>query len=214
MVGNTQITTVPANTSSCSYSVICSGGSGYYDSTLGKYVSSVTLPPSTVSNVVNYGAASFGGSTTTTLNGGSYFFGTFSTNGSANIQIGASPVTIYVMDGSGSSTPINISGGSFSNSGGTPSNLTFVYNGTQTVHIGNISNNTLFAAIYAPNAKIVFDGNGSIYGAVIGSTVSITSGGHIIYDTTLASTTTNIYIPSSGSGVSPFHLTNFSWSVY
>jgi Tfp pilus assembly protein PilX len=213
MVGSTQVT-VPTNTSTCSYSVICSGGSGYYSSSLGQYVSSVTLPPSTTSNVVNYGVASFGGSTTTTLNAGSYFFDTLSMGGSASMNIASSPVVIYIQDNSASTIPLNITGGSFSNSGGTPDNLTFVYNGTQEIHIGSISSNTLFATIYAPNAKIVFDGNGSIYGAVIGNTVSVTGGGHIIYDTSLASSTTNVYTPQSGTSVSPYHLTNFSWSVY
>lgn len=213
MVGSTLVT-VPANTSTCSYSVMCSGGSGYYDSSLGKYVSSVTLPPSTTSNVVNYGVASFGGSTTTTLNAGSYFFDTLTVGGGASVTVGTSPVVVYILDASGSSIPLNITGGSFSNSGGVPANLTFIYDGTQEIHIGNISSNTLFATIYAPNANIVFDGNGSIYGAVIGKTVNITGGGHIIYDTTLSSTTTNIWVPGNGKTVTPFHLTDFSWSVF
>jgi Tfp pilus assembly protein PilX len=213
MVGNT-VVSVPANAASCSFNVICSGGSGYYSSQLGQYVSSETLTPSTTSSVVNYGVVSLGGATTTTLNAGSYFMDTLNVGGSASVNISSSPVIIYVLDASGSSTPINITGGSFSNAGGTPANLTFIYNGTQEVHIGSISSNTLFASIYAPNASIVFDGNGSIYGAVIGKTVSVTGGGHIIYDTSLASTTTNIYIPQGGSTVSPLHLTNFSWSIF
>ncbi|MDR3763456.1 MAG: hypothetical protein P4M01_05105 [Acidobacteriota bacterium] len=213
MVGSTQVTPT-ANTATCSYSVICSGSSGYYSSSLGQYVSSVTIPPSTTSSVVNYGVASFGGSTTTTLTAGSYFFDTLTVSGGANVTVGSSPVVVYILDGSGSSIPLNITGGSFSNSGGAPANLTFVYDGTQEIHIGNISSNTLFATIYAPNAKIVFDGNGSIYGAVIGKTVSITGGGHIIYDTALGSTTTNIWIPGASSTVTSPYLANFSWSVF
>ncbi len=214
MVGSTQVTPT-ANTSSFSYSVICSGGSGYYDSTLGKYVSTLTLPPSTTSSIVNYGRASFGGSTTTTLTAGSYFFDSLTVSGGSTVTVGSSPVVIYVLDSAGTTTyPINITGGSFSNSGGAPANLTFVYNGTQTIHIGNISSNTLFATIYAPNAKIVFDGNGSVYGAVIGKTVSITGGGHVIYDTALGSTKTNIWIPGSSSSVTSPYLANFSWSVF
>lgn len=215
MVGTTQVTP-PANTNSCSsYSVICGGGSGYYDSSLGKYVSTLTMAPSSASNVVNYGQVSFGGSTTTTLNAGSYFFDTLNVGGGSSVKLGSGPVVVYILNDKEHSTqPVNITGGSFSNSGGTPSQLALVYNGTQTIHIGGISNYPLFGVIYAPNAKIVFDGNGSIYGAVIGKTVSITGGGHIIYDTALGTTSPPIYPPGQGLTVSPHHLTDFSWSVY
>lgn len=61
-----------------------------------------------------------------------------------------------------------------------------VYNREQSVGIGNISNSPYFGTIYAPHAGVNFYGNGSIYGAVIGKTVSITGGGHVYYDQHLA----------------------------
>ncbi len=196
--------TAPAtnNTATCSYSTECAGNFG---------TGSLTLPPSNTS----YGNVTFGSNDDYYLSAGNYYFDTFTMANSGKLHVTSSPVVIYILNGSNSTQPINFTGGSQTNQGGDPNNLTFVYNGAQTVHFGSISSNAVFATVYAPNAAVSFDGNGNIYGAVIANTVAITGGGHLNYDTHLATvaphvqqTTTTTYI------VSPFHIAEFSWSAF
>jgi hypothetical protein len=170
------------------------------------------MPPSNSS----YGQVTFANNVDVYLSAGNYYFDTLAVGGSARIHVTSSPVVIYILNGSNSTQPINFTGGSATNASGLPNTLSFIYNGTQTVHIGNISNNAVYATFYAPNAAIKFDGNGNIYGAVIGNSVSITGGGHLNYDTNLANSTPTV-VQTGGAPsnqASPFHITEFSWSAF
>jgi hypothetical protein len=198
------------NTTACSFSSECNGnfGSG-----------SLTIPPSNTS----YGQVTLGSNDDFYLTAGNYYFDTLTVTASARIHLStpppsstpSAPVVIYILNGSNSTQPINFTGGSQTNQGGDPNNLTFVYNGTQQVHFGSISNNAVFATVYAPNANVTFDGNGNIFGAVIGNTVNVTGGGHINYDSHLSTSTPHVSTATSNTNVaSPFHLTEFSWSAF
>lgn len=190
------------NTSACSLGSECTGnfGSG-----------SLTFPPSNTS----YGAVTLASNDDFYFSAGNYYFDTLTVTASARIHLTSAPVVIYILNGANAAQPLNFTGGNQTNQGGNPNNLTFVYNGTQQVHVGSISSNAVFATFYAPNANITFDGNGNIFGAVIGNTVAITGGGHINYDTNLANSTPNVTTGSSSTNVaSPFHITEFSWSAF
>ena len=132
------------------------------------------------------------------LSAGNYYFDTFTMTASGRLHITSNPVVIYILNGSNSTQPINFTGGSQTNLSGDPNNLTFVYNGTQTVHFGSISSNAVYATVYAPNANVVFDGNGNIYGAVVANTVHITGGGQLNYDLGLASETPHVFEGGGG----------------
>lgn len=190
------------NTSTCNYNTACAGnyGSG-----------SMTFPPTNTS----YGQVTLGSNDDYYFSAGNYYFDTLTITASARIHLTSTPVVIYILNGANSTQPLNFTGGQQTNQGGNPNDLSFVYNGTQTVHIGNISSNALFGTIYAPNANVKFDGNGNIFGAVIGNTVSITGGGHLNYDTNLANSTPHIYTTTTTTNVaSSFHFTEFSWSAF
>ena len=190
------------NTSACNANAGCSGG--YAAGTM-------TFTPSNTS----YGQVNLASSDTFNFSAGTYYFDTLTVTASAKIVLTSAPVVIYIMNGANSTIPLQFTGGSATNQGGSANNLTFVYNGTQEVHIGSISSNAVFATFYAPNANITFDGNGNIYGAVIGNTVNITGGGSLNYDTNLASQTPNVYTTSTSSNAaSPFHIDEFSWSAF
>jgi hypothetical protein len=190
------------NTSTCSYSTECAGNYG---------TGALTIPPSNSS----YGQVTLGSNDDYYFSAGNYYFDTLTVTASARIHLTSNPVVVYILNGAGVSEPINFTGGSQTNQGGDPNNLTFVYNGTQEVHFGSISSNAVFATVYAPNSKVVFDGNGNIFGAVIGNTVSMTGGGHLNYDSHLALSSPHVYTgTTSTNSASTFHLTEFSWSAF
>jgi hypothetical protein len=190
------------NTATCNYSSECAGNYG---------TGSLVIPPQNTS----YGQVTLASNDDFYFAAGNYYFDTLTITASARIHLTSTPVVIYILNGAGSSQPLNFTGGQQTNQGGDPNNLTFIYNGAQTVHIGNISSNAVFATIYAPNAPIKFDGNGNLYGAVIGNTVSITGGGHLNYDTNLANDTPNVKeVGGNANQASPFHITEFSWSAF
>jgi hypothetical protein len=185
------------NTATCSYNTACAGNYG---------TGSMTFPPSNSS----YGQVTLGSNDDYYFSAGNYYFDTLTITASARVHLTSTPVTIYILNGANSTQPLNFTGGQQTNQGGSPSNLNFVYNGNQTVHIGNISSNAVFATIYAPNASVKFDGNGNIYGAVIANTVSLTGGGHLNYDTSLGGSSGS----SSSNSATPFRFTEFSWSAF
>lgn len=136
---------------------------------------------------------------------------TFTNEAGATVIVPASgSVVINVLNNSGSSTPINVNGGTVSNGGGNPDNLSLVYAGNKAVNLAAGAN--MFATIYAPNAPVTVTGNAGLYGAVVANTVSFSGSGHLVYDTHLASVSTNIPIPG-GAPAGPVHLDQFSWTM-
>jgi len=198
--------TVTANTSACTAlsGGLCSGGSG------GGGGCAATLPPSP--SGTSYGLVNFGSCAVITLQSGVYNFDTLSISNGATINVPASgSVVINILNSSGSSTPFTTSGGTVTNPGGDPNNLTFVYDGSNTINLANGS--ALFATIYAPHAPVTVSGNGGLYGAVVANTVTFSGSGHVIYDTHLASDTPHVSC-NCGTINPTAHLDEFSWSAY
>ncbi len=201
---------------------VCAGGNGSGSpngAVYGWYNPSITLPASDSdpNNIVNYGKVTLGAAVTVTLQAGTYYFDTLTVTGAAQLLLPATgKVVIYVKNDSGSSTPINFNGGTLSNPGGDPARMMLVYNGTQTVSVGSISNSPYFGTIYAPFANVNFYGNGSIYGAVIGNTVSVTGGGHVYFDTNLANAGSPGYGPPGPGlpGPPTWTVQQYSWTPW
>ena len=197
---------VTPNTSACTAlsGGLCNGGNG------GAGGCSATLPPSPTGT--SYGLVNFGSCASITLQAGTYNFDTLLISNGASVHLPASgSVVINIFNSSGSSTPFTSNGGTVVNPGGDPNNLTFVYDGSNTINLNNGA--ALFATIYAPHAAVTLSGNGGLYGAIVGNTFNFTGSGHVIYDTHLASETPNVSF--SGGAITPTaHLDEFSWSSY
>jgi Tfp pilus assembly protein PilX len=135
------------------------------------------------------------------LNAGTYIFNSLSIAGNAHITTNGK-VTIKIA-GQGTTSPLNLTGNSITNSSYDPSNLQIIYGGT-----GNISltGGTATAAIvYAPNANVTLAGNGNVYGSVVAGRMSVTGGGDIFYDTNLAATALTYGRPV---------LSSFTWRTF
>ena len=135
------------------------------------------------------------------LNAGTYIFNSLSIAGNARITVNGN-VTIKIA-GQGTTSPLNLTGNSITNSSYNPSNLQIIYGGT-----GNISltGGTATAAIvYAPNANVTLSGNGNVYGSVIAGRMSVTGGGDIFYDTNLAASAVTYGRPV---------LSSFTWRTF
>jgi Putative Ice-binding-like adhesive domain len=210
--------TVASNTSACTgYATLCNGGSG--DSTNG-WSCSLTIPPSFQidgktpgGGPANFGKVNFGSCAKITLQPGVYNMDTLLISNGATIIVPTSgAVVINILNASGSTTPLNMNGGTVSNNGGDPLNLSFVYAGTNSVSI-NAGANT-FATVYAPHANVTITGNGGIYGAIVGKNFSFTGSGHVVYDTSLSNRNVNFTLKGSPPTGTPYHVDQFSWNAF
>lgn len=134
------------------------------------------VPPSTGSTVASCAECAPATNTTyTTMSGnvtigpGTYVVGTLS----ATLTINSGPVLIYVTS---SFSP------TVTNNTGVPSNVIFML--TSGVRSASLPGG--FMGIYAPDTDLSMHGNGDIYGAVVGSTITISGTPAIHYDTGMA----------------------------
>ena len=152
----------------------CSGAGG-----------TLTINPN--GSTVSLGNITVSGGGNLTLAGGTYNINSIAFTGNSTMAI--SPGTgavIMNVAGSGQATPIDFTGGSFSNSSFNPAEFQIQYAGT-----GNIvltGNSTAAAMVYAPNASGTLTGNDSFYGSIITSTLSVTGNASIYYDRHLSTT--------------------------
>lgn len=137
-----------------------------------------TAPASATRTSIN-----LSGSENMTLASGDYIVQSISISGNAQLHIDSSggPVNVYV-NGAGSSAGITIGGNGVSNLS-RPTAFRIWYPGSGIVQIGG---NGLFSGtLYAPNAPVKFNGNGAIYGGVVGSTLQIIGNPQLHYDNAL-----------------------------
>jgi len=126
------------------------------------------------------GAFSLSGGTLM-LPGGTYYFASFSTSGSAKVYF-TGPTTIYCY-------------GTFSMSGGTgtyenlPGNLTIIMvpgpTGAAPGKVTLSGGSALYASVYAPLSPVTVSGGGAIYGSVLGKSIDMSGGSSVHYDLTL-----------------------------
>src|SRR3569623_161277 len=177
-----------------------SGGASY--STSGALGSTLTLTPVTIPTVgtnqgdltcssdcspatnQTYGNVSVKSSgTIITLSAGTYVMDTFSMTGNSILNVGTGPIIVYVSCTS-SSSGFDLSGGTVQNSTQKSTDLVFMLsNSCTTAKItGGVSSSY---AVYAPGTDITIAGGGTIYGAVVGKTVTDRGGSAICYDKAL-----------------------------
>jgi len=127
------------------------------------------------------------GGETITLTGGTYFFTSLQLNGGATLEV-TGPTTIYITDS------FNTSGGTLTNASGVPSDLV-IYAHPYPLPKGTVAPNPGIKfgggagsamAVYAPEVPIVVSGNGDVYGAILGSTITVTGDSSFHYDKALS----------------------------
>lgn len=145
------------------------------------------LPPggATSGATVNYTPGTFGhivvdGGATLNLAAGTYVFKALEVTGGGKLAI-SGPVEIFIQSG------LTVNVGSLLNPTKDPKNMKFnVGNGIVDITSGGTS----YGVFYAPNSPINLDGNGTIYGNLVGLSLNVDHGSHLHYDPN-----------SSGSGV-------------
>lgn len=115
----------------------------------------------------NLGAFNVNG--TVTLAGGDYQASVINVNSGGRLQV-SGPVRIWVSGG------VNIN--ALANPNGTPKNLELLLTGTTPANVN--SGGQLFGLLYAPQAQVFV--NALVFGAVVGSTVTLNSGGQVHFD--------------------------------
>lgn len=157
--------------------------------------SSVTLP----SGITNMGAAGGGssswapapgrysgnvqmsGTAILSLSPGTYVFDSLKLSGQSQlILLNATEKTeIYINGGT-----LDLSGGSVANPSMKAGNLVVKVVGSGNVKVSG--NGTPYFAVYAPDSAISVTGNGDVYGAIVGASVTWNGNGYIHYDEDLA----------------------------
>jgi hypothetical protein len=178
----------------------CPGGTSFCTADSGQ---GATIHPPTASDVVTLGNVSLSGGAVLHLYPGTYVLNSLSMAGNGTIVIDGGGPVVFKVAGVGQTTPIDFTGGSFSNGTFNPSAMQIVYGGTGNVKLTGGSDSS--GLVYAPNASISLSGGGNFYGAVIAGTVTGTGGAAIHYDRHLLTTST-----TAGNPV----LHQFTWQTY
>jgi Tfp pilus assembly protein PilX len=164
-------------------------------------------------SIVSLGNVSLSGGANVSLVGGptgapaTYNVNSISFAGNSTLTIASGSIVLNVAgkDSSGNwlATPIDFTGGSFSNASMDPSKFQIDYAGTgQVVMTGG---NSAAALVYAPNAASELKGSAAFYGALVTSTLLVSGGANIHYDRKLSTT-----FFTAGNAM----MSTFSWKKY
>jgi hypothetical protein len=124
---------------------------------------------------------------TLTLATGNYMVNSISLGGNATVSIAPSTGAVVMnVAGVGQATPIDFTGGSFSNGSYNASLFQIDYAGTGQVIL--TGNTTAAAMVYAPNAAGTLLGNNDFYGSIVTATLNVAGNAHIHYDKNLSRT--------------------------
>jgi Tfp pilus assembly protein PilX len=141
------------------------------------------------------------GTTIETLNVNSFAIGS---NATMSMATGTNVVmNIAGQHLTGTTLPLDLSGGGNVNTTYDPSRLQIIYPGTGQLKL--VGNNSIAATVYAPNALVTTVGTGNMYGAVLGGTFQDLGGAQIHFDSALT---------KKFSTLGDYMLTSFSWKKY
>jgi hypothetical protein len=136
------------------------------------------------------------------LKAGTYSFNSISLQGNSQIIVDSGPAIVQVT-GTGQATPIDLTGGTTTNSSYIPKKLQILYGGTGTVKVAGGAATSMM--VFAPNAAVQLKGGGDLYGAVLGKTIDDGGGTSIHYDRDLP---TEFYVAWNTM------MSSFSWKKY
>jgi hypothetical protein len=141
-----------------------------------------------------YGNLTASGGTTMHVSIGTYNLNSLMLSGNSILVVDSGPVVMNIAGNSlsGGGTAIDLSGGSMSNVSGMPSNLQFYYGGSRSTKLSGGAGD--FAVVYAPNSPITLSGGSHFYGAIVGSTITLSGGTAVHYDRSLPNIVGGNYI--------------------
>jgi hypothetical protein len=115
---------------------------------------------------------------TASIGGGTYCFHSLTLNGGAVLQVSGA-VSISLTGA------LNAGGGSFANSTHVPTNLQIAssYAGSNGVSLNGGAE--AFLTVYAPKTDVTISGNSSLFGAVLGKTLTVSGNPDLHYDSTI-----------------------------
>jgi hypothetical protein len=137
------------------------------------------------------------------LGAGTYIVNSLSFAGGSKIIVDSGPVIFQIVGAPNVSTPLDFTGGTAVNETYDPSNLQFIYGGTNNVKLTGGS--AMAGLVYAPEASMSFAGSGDFYGAVIAKKVTDMGGAAIHYDRALE---------TEGLTTGNFTMSSFSWRSF
>jgi hypothetical protein len=140
-----------------------------------------------------------------TFKPGTYNFNSVTLVGGSTVKTDPTATTAVIFDvvGTGSTNPIDFSGGSVSNPSFVPERFQVLYAGTQGVQISGGTTTALM--VFAPNANVSLVGGSGVYGSVLGKTIHDNGGTAVHYDRNL---------PIDFGMSSNTMLTAFNWKKY
>ncbi len=141
------------------------------------------------------------GGTTIVLNAGTYNINSLKMTGNSILKIGSSPVILNVA-GVGEGTPIDLEGGSVTNTSFNPYSFRILYAGTGTLKL--TGGNALAASVYAPKGYAQIAGGANFYGSAVAGSVKLTGGAKMHFD----------YQQRQFFGVGPQMMSVFTWKEY
>ena len=170
---------------------------------------SVTLDPALSGGTIVLGDVRVAANTSMTLKPGVYIVNSINFSGGAGITVDVDTTVvpdqqvILQVAGQNTTTPIDFTGGTITNTTYDPSRLQIYYAGDDNVKLTGGAASA--ALVYAPNASTAFSGGGQFYGAVVAGKVTDMGGAHINYDRNLENDTL-----TSGN----WTMSSFTWSNF
>jgi hypothetical protein len=162
-----------------------------------------TITPPTSTTVIQMGNITMNGTAVVHLRAGIYEVNSLTLAGNARIVVDSGPI-IFKIQGTGQTTPLDLSGGGVSNPSLNPQMLQFVYGGTGEIKITGGTDTA--ALVYAPNASASLSGaSTNFYGAIITNKVTSTGGFNLFYDRRLQRTVMTAGNPT---------MTSFTWRTF
>ena len=147
----------------------------------------IRLYPSAVGGTALIGDMRIGAGTTVILRPVTYNVNSIAFMGNANIvldtSVSSAPAIINVAGLPNVNTPIDLTGGTLTNTTFDPTRLQILYAGTRNVRLSGSA--AASALIYAPNSSASFVGGGHFYGAVVAGKITDMGGASIHYDRSL-----------------------------
>lgn len=166
--------------------------------------SNITITPNGAT--ISLGNVAMNGGWTLTLVGGTYNINSLSLNGNATLAVGTGNTILNVTGKTltgNLATPIDLGGGSVSNTSLDPARLQILYAGTGQIKTGGGA--SFSGMIYAPNATVTTHGNAEFYGSILSASVTDAGNTNFHYDRHL-----QVQFFTLGNYV----LTSFSWKKY